>query len=743
MATVQDDFEIVDMKDAPSPSPIPSSASSEREGRSYEEIMIDYRLGSGTKTFEVGGIVYYLYNTVFDENEDEDDPDDYNGNIKKKSDYMKNRRLNIKKKMMSHGQCRICARRAYKFCPLVGPEGSVFLSNIKCVNDGCERGILHSIKEDIEMENNEDPIYKIFIVDKNTFPGVRDGVDKNTGEPYQHVTVKPDKVTEYSKSRMFKRFLEENVPVSQSRLSNLFNTEAIKSIKMIIDNVQQLTRPNHWIGPIKWFKKILTYLDGRVYENLSDIDKIHLGVYALITGRHSIDEDTVVNKDFRQAQNFVDFSTMDSLESILREMDTRSAPQNYMQSQLTRNLEKHSVESKWRISLVWNGIDHKDDLDIQVIWNTDRGRYRVFYGNRSIDLGNYTTILDFDANASQKIDEPAENISCVPYGEYIIEVNNFRRYTVGKDIPFSVIIHQEGQDDIVIESVWPKDRPSGNFMHIKTHRFTNVENPDLVMSTKAASRAKANQSEWDEYFGPNITSVVPCVDQLGEDTPVNVWEKSERITNVSSSFMDMANASLQNAKENKVKNKSNKKYLSQKDCMPKNMSDLLIYMSNGRHTLMIKPRGKSPGYVTKINTLKEVQTRPYSLNHFHTKGEVPRKADEIGTARFDDSWFVSGNCPTYSEVDCIVQFGNKWFLVVNGLKLPDDSYNYPLTGGFHPGKLKPSLHSKHNYQWTYNNTRVLPTVDNSSSSSPLIGTFLLSENVELILDGKPLLIKIN
>jgi len=77
------------------------------------------------------------------------------------------------------------------------------------------------------------------------------------------------------------------------------------------------------------------------------------------------------------------------------------------------------------------------------------------------------------------------------------------------------------------------------------------------------------------------------------------------------------------------------------------------------------------------------------------------------------------------------------------LKLPEDSYNYPLIGGFHPGKLKPSLHSKHNYQWTYNNTRVLPSVDNSSSSSPLIGTFLLSENVELILDGKPLLIKIN
>ena len=54
------------------------------------------------------------------------------------------------------------------------------------------------------------------------------------------------------------------------------------------------------------------------------------------------------------------------------------------------------------------------------------------------------------------------------------------------------------------------------------------------------------------------------------------------------------------------------------------MSDLLLYMSNGKHTLKIKPRGKSPGYITKING-KEVQKTSYSLNHFHTKGEVPRK----------------------------------------------------------------------------------------------------------------------
>ena len=73
----------------------------------------------------------------------------------------------------------------------------------------------------------------------------------------------------------------------------------------------------------------------------------------MMNGSHDIDESTIVNKTFRQASNFVDFSTMDTLEDIFREMDTRSAPQNYMQSSLARNLEKHSVTSKWRVYLLF------------------------------------------------------------------------------------------------------------------------------------------------------------------------------------------------------------------------------------------------------------------------------------------------------------------------------------------------------------------------------------------------------
>ena len=116
------------------------------------------------------------------------------------------------------------------------------------------------------------------------------------------------------------------------------------------------------------------------------------------------------------------------------------------------------------VSLVWDGKEHRDDLDIQVLWYLPDGRVlKVYYGNRVIQMNGYETRLDFDMNAGTKVDEPAENISCVPYGEYRIQVNNFSRYTKDKDDPFKVIIHQEGQEDIVIERVWPVDRAPGKF----------------------------------------------------------------------------------------------------------------------------------------------------------------------------------------------------------------------------------------------------------------------------------------
>ena len=89
-----------------------------------------------------------------------------------------------------------------------------------------------------------------------------------------------------------------------------------------------------------------------------------------------------------------------------------------------------------------------------------------------------------------------------------------------------------------------------------------------------------------------------------------------------------------------------------------------------------------------------------------------------------------------------MKFGKTWFAVIPGTRLPENDPDFPLCGGFHPGKLKESLHAKHNYQWTYCNTQVLPRVDYSTDKDLLIGTFLVAEEVDFILDGSRISVKI-
>ena len=241
------------------------------------------------------------------------------------------------------------------------------------------------------------------------------------------------------------------------------------------------------------------------------------------------------------------------IEGILSTMDERTHPDNYMVSQLARNMAKHKVTSKHSISLVWPGEFH-DDLDLHLVWyrlvnGTRHSISEIYYGRKVATYhynGNrYETRLDFDANVNGGSAEPAENITCAPFGEYDILVNNYTRRTYNKVIPFTIIIHKKGKQKEIIENVWPINRRKDDKMLIKTHFFTTVNNPQLEMSTKAAKRAAAVKSEWDENFG-TPTSVVPNIDEL--DIPSYVWDKNIKDVSSVNSFMDMARQTNENSK---------------------------------------------------------------------------------------------------------------------------------------------------------------------------------------------------
>ena len=702
------EFEIIDMeKEAESPASIP-------EGRSYEEVINDT---TPSKTYCINGIYFYIINESISSD--------------------------VKGFIVNHGGCRECIKRTKKFSNLIGENGPSFLCNIRCFGDGCVNGSLFKAREKImsnyEISKKIGSTKMIFIVEENSFPPIQDGVDE-LGVPYEHITIFPDNYTSQENVDKYKKLLTEQLRVIQPRLEKLCDPEAIKSVQLINDNIYKLERSDHWRSVLNWVMNIQKKTNGKKYSNMTNEEKVLLSVYALTTGRIESDEITVVHKDYKQASNIVDFLTLGPIEKVLKEMDIRSDPNNYMISQLARNMTKHKVTSKYTISLVWDG-KYKDDLDLDVIWNYDNKTERVFYQNKIQIINNETTRLDFDANVTHGESEPAENISCSPYGSYTIRVNNFTRRTKHEDIPFTVIIHQEGKSDIMIERVWPVDRQCGTFMIIKENfKFTEVDNPELEMSTKAAARAKVVNDEWIENFGLRPISIVPDIINL-INVPIHYWEKGIReinIMDVSSGFMDMAIETTKKKKDGKEK----KKYLSEieGEKFPDTLSKLLLYMSKGKHDLKIDPRNFSPGYITEIKTPKEVMNTKYSLNHFENKYVIPTRPSKTGNARFDENWFTSNVLFRHVDVHSIIQFGKNWFMVINNTKLPNHP-DFPLCGGFHPGKLKPTFHSNHNYQWTYCNTQILPQVSNNEGI-PLIGSFLVSEKATFILNGKEITVTI-
>ena len=729
MTTVDmDDFEVVGMDEAPSPAPTPNP------GRSYGDFIND---PTPVKVFGINGVKYYVRNSV-------------NGD-------------KVRSLMLDHGKCQECYRRSKQLFGLNGPDGPCLLSNIRCEHDGCKKGSLFKVREEVMKVNKEFINPKVFMIEKDTFPPIKEGVDHETNLPYEHITVIPSSFTSPEKANIYRSFMQD-IPSFQSRLEKFSEQVAIDSIKILFQNLDRLQRPDHWRSVFKWVMEFQEHVKS-MWKGLiphwptNKVNRLHLTMFAITTGRVEVDGTVAIHKDFRQSNNLIDFMVYPSVELALREMDNRSDPNNYMVSQLARNMAKHKVESKWTISLVWDG-KYKDDMDLAVLWTVQVSpgtahvkrdeslniTERIYYGHkkytiRGMDNNDYTTILDFDANASKAEAEPSENISCSPYGSYKIRVNNYSRKTYGADIPFTVIIHQEGNENIIYERTWPHSRISGDFMNIVEHSFTPVTSPELVMSTKAASRATAVNDEWTTHFG-NPKSIVPNLSNL--TIPVNVWDKKEVIDDLNTSFMSMAVATVEKNTQNS--NKRRKVYLSEREeeNFPDNISDLLVYMSQGSHTLSIDPRSYSPGYITEIKTNSSVMKGNYSLNHYKDKYQIPNKPNENGNARFDHTWFKSNTLPRSVEVECIVSFGGIWFMVIDGLTLPVNNSDYPLCGGFHPGSLKASYHSKHNYQWTFCNTKILPEVtydDIEGKNPPMIGTFLVSDEIEVVLDGRKIKVK--
>ena len=731
-------FECPSPAPAPSPSPALAPTPAQYGKREWDDWVVDQ---VDSKPFSKNGLCFFIKNS----------PD---------SSHLKN----IVKKMKNHGQCNACALRASKFALLVGENGSAFLNNIKHPLDGFHThscGTMSSIRKDIEHVNKTIIDPKIFIVKNGCFPEIEEGMNigkiENTctphslgnssesevnSEPFKHVTIKPYAYTDSSVVDKYERVVMEYSHIIGPRLDKLCVMEAVDSVKIIANNLDRLDRPEHWRSVIDWVMDVqsLWIRGGAVpYSHMNPIQKMLLNVEAITSPKSRISQETdvVVHKSYKQAANIVDFLTLGDIEAVLREMDIRSDPNNYMISQLSRRMEREKITSKHTISLVWEG-KYQDDLDIHVRYRDDCINREIYYGNKIGTMNGQTIRLDFDANVTHGESEPCENVSVCP-GTFEVWVNNYTRRTRGGDVPFTIILHEEGKSDIVIEQVWPKDRQPSNQIHVTTHTFNTIESKAPSMSVKESNRAIALNRKWEEYFG-TPTSEIPSVEQL--EIPVNIWDKPDNQIDLEPAglgFMAMGHSFMAMAHSTRSKNDS-KKYLSQieADKKPNTLSKLLTYMSTGKHKLEIRPRNFTPSYVTKIVTPKKVLKSPYSLNHYNEKFKIPGKPTSgPGNARFSETWFKNGWCN--KEVDSIVQFGEGiWFLVIQDACLPIGDTCWPIGGGFHPTKLTEAVHDLRD-RWSFCNTQVMPKV--CYEGTPMIGTIPMTDTIDLILDGAPITVE--
>ena len=723
-----DDFVVITPEKTPEseePSPAPAPMPKEGEERTYKEFVYDCR---PCKTYSVNGIHYYIKNGV-------------------SSDV-------VREMMKGHGGCVTCCSRVKKFSTLIGPvakddniHGSVFLRNIRGFRDGgCEDGCLFNIRKKIEEINGGHGSKKqlvnpkVFLVKQGTFPQVKEGKNEETNEFYEHITIVPDAVTSMTNVIQYEPLITQYMDTIGPRLVKLCNPDAVNSVELIHKRLNELARPDHWSSVFTWVMGLQEKARSseHPFEKLKVRDKLHISMYAITTGRSEVGDTYSIHKDYHQSSNIVDFITMESVDDVLREMDTRSNPENYMVSQLNRRMVKENVTSDYTISLSWDE-KYTDDLDLHV--KPISPNYpEIYYQRKKVKTTDGMEYrLDFDANVNKGEKAPCENISVGP-GTFAVYVNNYTRRTFNQPIPFTVILRQKGIPDKIIDGFWGALRTSGNKILVVTHQFTEVCKNALEMSKKEANRAESLNTKWMNAMG-DPRSEIPSIESMG--IPYHVWEKQTYTT----SFKTNTNSFMELAKAAKNGQKNRKKYLSEheKERMPSTLSGLLTKLSDGEHKVGIYPRDFSPGYVTKVITKEKVtKGSDYAMCHYKDKFSIPVDPIHVksymkGNARFNGSWFKSGILENYVDIEGFIYIDSMWFMVIPNTKLPYNDSDFPLGGGFRPTDLTANFHDLRD-RWTFCNTTVKPTI--TQTGTPMIGAFLTSETINLTINGEKVTVKV-
>lgn len=585
--------------------------------------------------------------------------------------------------------CRCCKSRARKYAGDVGVNGNMFLPS-------CDAKIFTAI--------SESGTPTVVPVTPDMYGPVSTQYAK-----YSHWTIStgdikstPDALERFNNIKPYLHYMS-------TRLEKLIDNREIRNIR---DECQYLARPDHWSSVLRWLIGVQTYMINRCpnkqFTDLSPTDKMHVLMYALMTGR----VDNLVHLDYQQSDNIADFLRIDDSKELRRTMDARSDPATYMQRNLVQILEAKQVHSKHTISLLWKS---RDDFDLHV--TTPNGAV-IYYNNPKQDGCS----LDFDANANANRIEitPCENISV--YSDprpYKISVNNYARRSNGDeesgDIPFTIICRSAGHPSVVRTGVWGINQLKGDHVHVADHIFSESDEGDIVMSDKTIARDQANDPEWKSDFG-EPTSFVTTSTSILEYKNVDVFSSCQTEMSANNLYSAMMLSRLPTQ-------------------LPTDMDQLLEFAKH--HIIYIMRRDCAPGYLVDIKTTKDVfRRREPVMCCYNVKSQHPREPVEnkMGTVRITGEWFgkVVG---TKARVDTFVKLrvnsNPVWFISLADTKLPNHT-DFPLGGGFYPTHLSSKYHV-HRGRWAFMHAHIAPI---NTNLNPMIGSFLQGGTATFYTNGR-------
>ena len=623
--------------------------------------------------------------------------------------------------------CNECRDRAKNMIPLEGPDGPIFLANVDSNHLKQEKvlGLLRAEAmlcckrgHDISRKKNID----VLVVDKDTFPCLEKGT-RNDGTPWLHFTIVPNHITNEVNASRFKNTWKQYGIGSgnwDTRVQKIVDASP-SSFGNVMKAAMQSNDPDHWKSTLEWCSGIRERSQGRSFSYLDAQSQIDLLVFAASSGTVS----DVHHVQYQMAENIVDFLQQPDVPSILSNMNGRADPRTYQVSQVVQAMDKHKVTDPRTISLAWLT---EDDLDLHIwIPHTPQtiGGVHVYYRNKQ--AGGCS--LNFDANAGQiKVTNPVENVSVHTLidTEYHVLVNNYHCY--GQDVPFTVVIKDIGQPDIVKTGVWRAAWGSNTttnrnkMITVCRHKFNDHPLEDIVMSDKEALRTQKNADEWDKHFG-TLKSRVATINDVSEEN-LHLFPDDSHTTkaaDVSDMFLALAMKAVQ------------KPTLPD----PKTIADLIYYIKQTAEPLWVRVYDVSPGYMTKITgTSGDFMTSDLQPCHYRDQGQLPTIPTTKGSARACHEWFRLPKGETsLVKVSAIVNTGKTYFMVLEDAKLPSRaSSKFPLGGGFYPTSLKPEFHH-HRSRFAAHHSMLVPTCE-ENKHPPLIGGFILEKDTHTFYIGQ-------